>query len=186
MKDLRYTLIRSSRKTVAIQIRSGYITVRAPLKMQKSAIDDFVQKHEKWLIRHLEKNNKLNSELENVTVLSDSELKGLKNKAENYIPQRVEHYANRLNVNYGKISFRFQKTRWGSCSSSGNLNFNCLLMLAPTDVIDAIIAHELCHRKHMNHSKDFYEELLRICPNYEYCNTYLKEHGAAIMRKGGK
>ena len=71
------------------------------------------------------------------------------------IPERVEYFAKVIGVTYGKITVRNQKTRWGSCSSKGNLNFNCLLMLAPPEVLDYVVVHELCHRKQMNHSKAF-------------------------------
>ena len=68
----------------------------------------------------------------------------------------------------------------------GNLNFNCLLMLAPPEVLDSVIVHELCHRKVMNHSDKFYAEVLRAFPNYRICSKWLKENGdMLIMRMTG-
>ena len=84
--------------------------------------------------------------------------KKLASKALDYIPGRVKYYADIIGVTYGKITIRNQKTRWGSCSSKGNLNFNCLLMLMPPEVIDYVVVHELCHRKQMNHSKAFWRK----------------------------
>ncbi|MBR4241372.1 MAG: M48 family metallopeptidase, partial [Eubacterium sp.] len=74
-------------------------------------------------------------------------------------------------------------TKWGSCSSKGNLNFNCLLMLTPPEVIDSVVVHELCHRKEMNHSKRFYDEVLRVYPDYKKWNKWLKDNGSAIMNR---
>ncbi|MBQ1233170.1 MAG: M48 family metallopeptidase, partial [Clostridia bacterium] len=76
---------------------------------------------------------------------------------------------------------RTQKTRWGSCSSKGNLNFNCLLLLAPPEVLDCIVVHELCHRKQMNHSSAFYAEVLRVMPDYHTRHAWLKKNGTALM-----
>jgi len=86
-------------------------------------------------------------------------------------------------VTYGRITVRNQKTRWGSCSSKGNLNFNCLLMLTPPEVIDSVVVHELCHLREMNHSPKFYAEVLKVYPDYHKWNGWLKEHGAAIMKR---
>ena len=82
------------------------------------------------------------------------------------------------------ITIRNQKTRWGSCSDKGNLNFNCLLMLAPVEVIDSVVVHELCHLKYMNHSEKFYEEIYRVYPEYDSgMEVALKENGTAIVRR---
>ena len=68
-------------------------------------------------------------------------------------------------------------------ASKGNLNFNCLLMFLPDEVVDSVVAHELCHRKHMNHSKAFYDELTGVFPNYQQCRTWLKENGGLYLSR---
>ncbi len=88
-----------------------------------------------------------------------------------------------MEVDYGRITIRCQKTRWGSCSTKGNLNFNCLLMLAPSDVRDYVIIHELAHRKHMNHSKDFWKEVEIMIPDYKEKRKWLNTYGEDIMRR---
>ena len=115
--------------------------------------------------------------------LTFTQIQELAEKALNYIPGRVAFYAPEVGVNYGKITIRNQKTRWGSCSSKGNLNFNCLLMLTPPEVIDSVVVHELCHRKEMNHSKRFYAEVLRVYPDYHKWHKWLEAHGDEIMRR---
>ncbi|MCQ2741194.1 MAG: M48 family metallopeptidase, partial [Alphaproteobacteria bacterium] len=71
-----------------------------------------------------------------------------------------------LNCRVSGVSVKDTKSRWGSCSVDGNLNFNCLLVLMPPEILDSVVVHELCHRQHMNHSKEFYDEVLRIFPDY--------------------
>ena len=99
------------------------------------------------------------------------------------IPERVRYYAERIGVRPKKITIRNQKSRWGSCSAGGNLNFNCLLMLAPTEVMDSVVVHELCHMKEMNHSERFYREVYRVYPEYDRCHRWLKEHGAELLAR---
>ena len=106
--------------------------------------------------------------------LTRDELQKLADEAVEYIPKRVEHFAKIIGVDYGRITIRNQKTRWGSCSSKGNLNFNCLLMLTPPEVIDYVVVHELCHRKEMNHSKAFWREVEKVIPNYKEYVEWLK------------
>ena len=115
--------------------------------------------------------------------LSMDEIRSLADRALKYIPERVAFYASKIGVSYGRITIRNQKSRWGSCSTKGNLNFNCLLMLTPPEVIDSVVVHELCHRKEMNHSERFYDEVLRVYPDYHKWNKWLKDNGSAIMRR---
>ena len=118
-----------------------------------------------------------------VEKLTDAEINELKKEAESVIPRRVEYFAGVVGVEYGRITIRCQKTRWGSCSSKGNLNFNCLLMLAPHEVLDSVVVHELCHLKVMNHSQAFYDEVLRAYPNYREDHQWLKDHGGQLMAR---
>ena len=115
--------------------------------------------------------------------LTDAEIRELADQALDYIPGRVEYFSAMVGVQYGRITIRNQKTRWGSCSGKGNLNFNCLLMLTPPEVIDYVVVHELCHRKEMNHSKAFWDEVERILPDYRQSVAWLKNEGGFIIRR---
>jgi predicted metal-dependent hydrolase len=85
-----------------------------------------------------------------------------------------------MGVEYGRITIRMQKSRWGSCSGKGNLNFNCLLMRTPDEIIDYVVVHELCHLKEMNHSPRFWAEVEKIFPDYKERRKWLKDHGNEI------
>ncbi len=111
------------------------------------------------------------------------EMELLTHQAKTLIPQRVEYYARKLNVTYGKITIRNQKTRWGSCSSKGNLNFNVNLMRAPLPVIDSVVVHELCHRKEMNHSRNFYKLVYDCYPEYDKWHGWLKKNGSSLLKR---
>ena len=120
-------------------------------------------------------------ELKNAENLTLDKIKALADQALEIIPTRVEYFARIIGVTYGNITIRNQKTRWGSCSSKGNLNFNCLLMFAPPEVLDYVVVHELCHRKQMNHSKAFWAEVEKVFPDYKKSIKWLKEEGSQIM-----
>ena len=171
-----YTLIRSNRKTIAIELRPGEIIVRAPIYATKEQIDAHVRSREQWIRKHQQT-------LPTVEPLSMEEVRDLAEQALKTIPPRVAHYARLLGVTYGRITIRNQRTRWGSCSSKGNLNFNCMLMLTPPEVVDSVIVHELCHLKEMNHSDRFYREVLKVYPDYWRWDRWLKENGELIMMR---
>lgn len=182
--DIR--IIRSRRKTIAIQIDENLrITVRAPLRVPDAAIQKFIEERSEWIERNLEKMKERREELltEQAGQLTLKELRALAEEAAAYIPGRVSFYAREIGVNYGRITIRNQKSRWGSCSSEGNLNFNCLLMLAPPEIIDYVVVHELCHRLEMNHSPCFWAEVERILPDYKKRRKWLKDNGQRIMRR---
>ena len=179
-------VIRSNRKTVAIQVNSDLtVTVRAPKYVSEKYIEQILHEKESWIRKHIEeiKAKKAQHEAGNMKPLTRDELQKLADEAVEYIPKRVEHFAKIIGVDYGRITIRNQKTRWGSCSSKGNLNFNCLLIYFPDSVIDYVVIHELCHRKYMNHSKHFWAEVEKYMPDYKIRRKYLKEKGNALLRR---
>ena len=182
---MKYQLVRSSRKTIGIQVKDGKVIVRAPLRARQEDIDRFVAKSEAWIRRHLqEQEEKRRQEAAHpVERMTGEQIEALAQRAAEVIPRRVAHYAPLVGVTYGKITIRNQRSRWGSCSAKGNLNFNCLLCLAPPEVLDSVVVHELCHRLEMNHSKRFYENVLRVYPDYYRHHAWLKEHGPELMRR---
>ncbi len=178
-----YKVIRSARRTLALQLTPEGLTVRAPLRATDAQIERFVASHEGWIKKTGAKLEAANREMAHIPKLTQDELKALAQRAAQYIPARVEYYARLMGVSYGRVTIRAQKTKWGSCSSPGNLNFNCLLMLTPPEVIDCIVVHELAHRKEMNHSARFYAEVLRAFPAYYEWHGWLQKHGAALLQK---
>ncbi len=104
----------------------------------------------------------------------------LKNTAQHYILERTKQFAAKMNTTYKKITIRKQKTRWGSCSSTGNLNFNWQLVHFPPQIIDYVIVHELSHRTHMNHSSAFWALVNKFCPQYKSQQAWIKKHGYTI------
>ncbi len=181
---MKVTVIRSNRKTVAIQVNSNLsVTVRAPRSTSEKDIEEILKKKEAWISKHIEKIKKTKERLEaeSTEKLTREKVIALAEEALKVIPERVEYFAKVIGVTYGKITIRNQKTRWGSCSSKGNLNFNCLLMLAPSEVLDYVVVHELCHRKQMNHSKAFWLEVEKVLPDYKEVRKWLKEEGSQMI-----
>lgn len=179
---MEYQIIRSDRKSLGLEVRpDGQVVVRAPRRLGKAEIQKFVTEHESWIRKHLEKVRERQKSRQKTKKLSMEEIQSLADQALKVIPERVAYYAPKVGVDYGRITIRNQRSRWGSCSSKGNLNFNCLLMLTPPEVIDSVVVHELCHRKEMNHSDRFYAEVLRVFPDYRKWNQWLKEHGGELI-----
>ena len=179
-------IIRSSRRTLSLQVKNdGQVIVRAPKHVTLQEIAAFVRKNAAWLHKHLEKVKKekeLNAALP-VQPLTMEDIQKLADEALRVIPDRVAHFAPLVGVTYGRITVRNQRTRWGSCSSKGNLNFNCLLMLAPPGILDYVVVHELCHRKEMNHSPKFWAEVAKVMPDYKERQKWLRTEGSNIMRR---
>ena len=177
-------VIRSDRKTAAIQIHPDLsVTLRVPRWISDREIERILIERESWIRKQTEKIKKERDRdgTGPLPVLSDEQIRDLAEKALRYIPERVRHFAPAVGVDYGRITIRNQQTRWGSCSGKGNLNFNCLLMLAPPEVLDYVVVHELCHRKEMNHSRAFWAEVERVLPAYKIQKKWLKDHGRKIM-----
>jgi predicted metal-dependent hydrolase len=176
-------IIRSNRKTLSLQVNSEGVIVRAPLTVSDADINAFILNHKEWIDKNLEKLSCRQKELAALDPITLQDINELADKAMEVIPERVKYYAQKIGVTYGSITIRNQRTRWGSCTSNGNLNFNCLLMLAPPQVLDSVVVHELCHRKEMNHSDRFYAEVYRVYPEYDKWNKWLKENGPTLISR---
>lgn len=183
MKEIEYKVIRSKRKTLGMEVNAQGLLIRAPLKTTDAQIHTFIIQHKDWIEKNMKKMEQRRSQLGDMQKLTPDEIRELADQALKVIPERVRYYAPKIGVTYGRITIRNQRSKWGSCSAKGNLNFNCLLMLMPPEVIDSVVVHELCHRKEMNHSDRFYAEVLKVYPDYHKWDRWLKENGAAIMMR---
>lgn len=173
-----YRIIRTRRKTIGLEISPDLqITVRAPYHISDVRIREFVESKQTWILKHLAimQDRQAHDPIP-AGVISDKELRHMTKEARIIIPERVKYFAKIIGVTYGQITIRHQKTRWGSCSSSGNLNFNCMLMATSPELIDYVVVHELCHRKQLNHSPLFWKEVEEILPDYRNLRSRLREY----------
>lgn len=173
-----YRIIRTRRKTIGLEISPDLqITVRAPYHLSDVRIREFVESKQTWILKHLAiiQDRQAHDPIP-AGVISGKELRHMTEEARIIIPERVKYFAKIIGVTYGQITIRHQKTRWGSCSSSGNLNFNCMLMATSPELIDYVVVHELCHRKQMNHSPLFWKEVEEILPDYRNLRSRLREY----------
>ncbi len=167
--DIPYRLIRSKRKTLAIQVRPGHeVLVRAPFFVSKDEIDRFVLSRADWVNKHLYK------KVEAPREYSPEEEKALRQKAHELMPKLVQHYAGILRLQPKGIRINGARTRFGSCSVKGNLNFSFRLMDYPLPGIEYVALHEVAHLKHMNHSPAFYETIWQVMPDYKERAKLLK------------
>ena len=172
----------SGRKTIGIKVcGDGTVEVRAPYRATKKDLLLSIEQNLDWIKKTKERVLTEKQKYVEVEPFTEPQLSVLKEKAKKIIPERVKHFASLLGVSYEFITIRAQLTLWGSCTAKGNLSFNMLLALCPPEVLDAVVIHELCHRKQMNHSEKFYAELYRYCPDYENCRRWLKTEGKMLL-----
>ncbi len=160
-----YTLVRSKRKSVAIQVDADCnITVRAPLRLSQKEIDKILLEKKTWLEKAVVSQRE---KKKNIREYSDEEIKAMRKKAKEILPGKVEYYANIMQVEPASVKINSAKKRFGSCSGTNNLNFSLYLMDKDERFIDYVVVHELAHIKHHNHSKDFYKFIERFMPDYK-------------------
>ena len=176
---VQYSIIKSNRKTISIQIQpDSKVIVRAPKRMRIEEIRGFVESKAGWIEKHLS-----NCSAQEQQKLTDQELRALREKARTLVTERVQYYTPLIRVTYNQIAIRAQHTRWGSCSSKGNLNFNCLLALVPPEALDYVVVHELCHLKELNHSDRFWDKVGKILPDYKTRKKWLKDNGSNLIAR---
>ena len=184
---MEYKLVYSSRKTVGLNIgKSGELIVRAPLGCPKKTIEGFIREQRGWIEKQRARLEKEREEADAAGELSPEEIKRMAEELRAVLNEKLPYYASLLGVSYGNVTIRCQKSKWGSCTSKGNLNFNCLLMLAPEEVLDYVIVHELCHRRHMDHSPRFWALVESVMPDHASRRKWLKDNGGVLLRRAGK
>ncbi len=168
---MEYTLIYSDRKTLSISVKGGILTVRAPRRTPRNIIDLFIKKHSEWIEKHLETEKERCAKFNNIT---EEDIKRLKRDGKKYLKEKTEYFSNIMGLKYGRITITSAKTRFGSCSSRGNISYSYRLMLYPEAAREYVVVHELAHLIEMNHSKRFYAIIERVLPDYKERRRMLK------------
>ena len=175
--EFEYQVIRSARKTMTLEVRrDGNVIVRAPLRTGLPRIKRFVNQKQEWVLGCLERTKEYREEKPLSADLSEAKRNVYIRKAKETITKRVIYFARLMGVSYRNITIKEQKTRWGSCSSNGNLNFNNRLLFVPKELVDYVVVHELAHRKEMNHSNAFWNVVEKYMPDYKERRKKLREY----------
>ena len=160
-----YELIRSGRKTLALEItRDCRVLVRAPRSVSQKAIDDFLVKHSDWIARHLEQQRQRAAAAPPAP--TPTEIEALKARARAVLPPKVAFWSKQMGVTPTGLKITTARKRWGSCSGKNSLCFSCFLMDWPEAAIDLVVVHELCHIRVKNHGPAFYALLEQYLPDY--------------------
>lgn len=166
-----YELIRSNRRTVAVEItRDGRVLVRAPRRLSQAGIDAFLLRHKTWIAHQLAR-CRANPPPPEPTA---EEIAALKEQAWAVLPGKMETWARRMGVIPTGLKITSARKRYGSCSGKNSLCFSCFLMNCPEAAIDLVVVHELCHIRVKNHGPAFYALLERYLPDYQERKKLLK------------
>ncbi|MEY8200765.1 MAG: SprT family zinc-dependent metalloprotease [Colwellia sp.] len=117
---------------------------------------------------------------QNTDAIRNALIHWYKEKAEAKLKEKVERYTDTVGVSPKSVGIKSYKSRWGSCSASGKIDFNWKIIMAPNRIVDYVVIHELCHLKHHDHSPKFWKEVERVIPDYLACKEWLKENAGAI------
>ncbi|MBO7197104.1 MAG: M48 family metallopeptidase [Clostridia bacterium] len=167
-----YKIVFSGRKTISLCVKDGKLVVKAPYGTDKKRISDLVISHADWIKKHVDKQVEKNKRFASLT---DKDIDMLRQSAKKLLPLKVEYYADIMGLKYGRITITGAKTRFGSCSSKGNLAFSYRLMLYPEAAIDYVVVHELAHIRELNHSPAFYKIVASVLPDYKERVKMLKK-----------
>ena len=172
--DIKYEVKRSSRaRRMRVTIhRDGRVVATVPGFFDLKILDKFVQEKKEWIMERVQRF--LASPLRFVKNSSKKDLKKCRGEVLILVKERLEYYNKHYNLKYNRISIRNQKSRWGSCSKRGNLNFNYKILQLPAEIRDYIIVHELCHLQEFNHSKNFWALVGKAVPNYREIRKSLR------------
>ena len=180
-KSITVKIVRSNRKTLGLQVKgSGEVIARMPERLPDREIVRFLARHENWIFRKAASqkprtDNRPGTGAKPYSDLTAAERRLIQKKFE----EKAAFYAKKMGVTFERITIKNQKTRWGSCSAKGNLNFNYQLYYLPEELMDYVVIHELAHRKHMDHSREFWAFVGKYCPDYRERRKKLKGYRAS-------
>ena len=164
-KNFDYTLKiskRAKRMRLAIYCDGSFVVTK-PQGLSENIVEKFIIQKSNWVVTKIEYFKQFKGSL-----FKNDHENYLKNKDEAlvFVSQRMEYFNKKYNFKFNKVNIKNQKTRWGSCSKKGNLNFNYKILLLSKNIADYIIVHELCHLKEFNHSHKFWNLVAKVIPNY--------------------
>ena len=168
---MKYKIIYSDRRTLAITVRDAEVIVRSPRGVKKSVIETFVNNHVDWIKDKLKSQTQKHQQLDD---LDEQEVEEIKMSAYLYFEERTRYFASIMNLKYSRIKITSAKRRFGSCNSKGNICFSYRLMLYSEAAREYVIVHELAHLKYMDHSANFYKLIERYMPDYKERKRLLK------------
>lgn len=168
-----YELVRSGRKTLAVEITGDCrVVVRAPVRLSGERIERFVAEHEEWIAKHLEAQRKRK---ENHPLPTEAEREAYIRKAKEILPGKVEQYGEIMGVYPTGITITGAEKRFGSCSAKNRICFSWRLMAYPEEAIDYVVVHELAHIRHKDHSRAFYACVEKVLPDWRARRRMLRE-----------
>lgn len=169
---IEYIQKRSKRKSITASVNNdGVLCVRTPHWVSDLIVRQFLLENAEKIIKMTDR---ARARIEYEKKLEDGKLGEMMKKAEEIIPGRVEYYSGIMGVAPSRVRINFAKTRFGSCSSKGSVNFSCRLMAYSANAVDYVVVHELAHLIHMNHSGEFWKTVEKYIPDYRLCREELK------------
>ena len=166
-----FRIIRSDRRTLALQVKDGEVLVRAPRRVTEAQIQAFVAAHEAWIASTLEKQQRRAALHPEPT---QAERAAYIQKAKAILPERVAHYSRIMGLSPTSIRITSEKTRFGGGGSNGHICFSWRLMQYPPEAIDYVVVHELAHLKHLNHSPAFHALVASVLPDHKQRRALLR------------
>ena len=164
-------VIRSDRRTLALQVKDGRVLVRAPRRVSEARIRAFVEAHAEWIASTLREQGERAAAHPEPT---EAEKRELIKRAKSVLPGRVEYYSRVMGLYPTQVRITGAKTRFGSCSSKGHICFSWRLMQYPPEAIDYVVVHELAHLKHLNHSPAFHALVASVLPDHKQRRALLR------------
>ena len=168
-----YYILKESKKAKNVRIsiyKDNSLKVTLPVRHSNLDIEEILLSKSSWILKSIKENSK------NFTIEDSADFNILRSEYLKYIEGRVIYFNSFYNFRYVNINLRKSKTRWGSCSVHGNLNFNYKIYYLPQKFSDYVVVHEICHLKEFNHSKDFWNLVRVRIPDYKEIKKELKRY----------